>query len=146
MAVYWPTPGVKGRTFKLCFLIRWDLNFCVRSSHLRGKSQRVSPLNLVSPRYPTTRFSHSRGSEDWRAARGHYRVRLNTPVYLGITCHAKLAPNAENDTSFVYPMYTVILSFVQPAKLPVYVVTNACPLQSLSCVGKPRLQKSRSFC
>ena len=38
MAIYWPTPGFKGRTFKLCVLTRWDrtLNFCVRSSPLRG--------------------------------------------------------------------------------------------------------------
>ena len=36
MAIYWPTPGFKGRTFKLCVLIRWDFNFCVRSSPLRG--------------------------------------------------------------------------------------------------------------
>ena len=36
MAIYWPTPGLKGRTFKLCVLIRWDFNFCVRSSPLRG--------------------------------------------------------------------------------------------------------------
>ena len=25
MAIYWPTPGFKGRTFKLCVLNRWDL-------------------------------------------------------------------------------------------------------------------------
>ena len=31
-----PTPGCKGRTFKLCVLTRWDFNFCVRSSPLRG--------------------------------------------------------------------------------------------------------------
>ena len=36
MAVYWPTLGFKGRTFKLCVLTRWDFNFCVRSSPLRG--------------------------------------------------------------------------------------------------------------
>ena len=35
MAIYWPTPGFKGRTFKLCVLTRWDFNFCVRSSPLR---------------------------------------------------------------------------------------------------------------
>ena len=27
---------LKGRTIKLCVLTRWDLNFCVRSSPLRG--------------------------------------------------------------------------------------------------------------
>ena len=37
MAIYWPTPGYKGRTFKLCVLTKWDFNFCIRSSPLRGK-------------------------------------------------------------------------------------------------------------
>ena len=32
---YSPTPGLKGRTFKLCVLTRWDFNFCIRSSPLR---------------------------------------------------------------------------------------------------------------
>ena len=36
MAVYWPTPDFKGRTFNLCVLNRWDLNLFVRSSPLRG--------------------------------------------------------------------------------------------------------------
>ena len=36
MAIYWPTSGFKGRTFKLCVLTRWDFNFCVCSSPLRG--------------------------------------------------------------------------------------------------------------
>ena len=36
MAIYCPTPGFKGRTFKLRVLTRWDFNFCVRSSPLRG--------------------------------------------------------------------------------------------------------------
>ena len=35
MPIYWPTPGFKGRTFKLCVLNRWDFNFCVLSSPLR---------------------------------------------------------------------------------------------------------------
>ena len=33
---YIPTPRVKGRTIKLCVLTRWDFNFYVRSSPLRG--------------------------------------------------------------------------------------------------------------
>ena len=40
MAIYWPTPGFKGRTFKLCILTRWDFNFCVRSSPLRERQRR----------------------------------------------------------------------------------------------------------
>ena len=35
MAVYWPIPGFKGRTFKLCVFNRRDFNFCVRSFQLR---------------------------------------------------------------------------------------------------------------
>ena len=37
IAIYWPIPGFKGRTFKLCVLTRWDFNFCVPSSPLRGQ-------------------------------------------------------------------------------------------------------------
>ena len=37
MAIYWPTPGFKGRTFKLCILIRWDFNFCIHSFPLRAQ-------------------------------------------------------------------------------------------------------------
>ena len=35
LATCWPTPGFKGRTFKLCVLTRRDFNFFVRSSPLR---------------------------------------------------------------------------------------------------------------
>ena len=35
---------MKGRTFKLCVLTRWDFNFCVRSSPLRGKRDRIMGL------------------------------------------------------------------------------------------------------
>ena len=44
MAVYWPTPGYKGRTFKLCVLTRWDFNFCIRSSPLRGFNTAMSKV------------------------------------------------------------------------------------------------------
>ena len=43
MAIYWPTPGLKGRTFKLCVLTRWDFNFCVRSSPMERSGLPVSP-------------------------------------------------------------------------------------------------------
>ena len=36
MDIYWPTPGFKGRIFKLCVLTRKDFNFCIRSSPLQG--------------------------------------------------------------------------------------------------------------
>ena len=38
MAMYWPTPGFKGRMFKLCVLTRWDFNFCTCSSPMQGLS------------------------------------------------------------------------------------------------------------
>ena len=41
MAIYWPTPRSKVRTVKFCVLIRWDFNFCVRSSTLREKARGV---------------------------------------------------------------------------------------------------------
>ena len=44
MAIYLPTPGFKGRTFKLCVLTRWDLNFCVCSSPLWGTIGKLIPL------------------------------------------------------------------------------------------------------
>ena len=40
IAIYWLTPGFKGRTFKLCVLITRDFNFCVRSSPLRAERGR----------------------------------------------------------------------------------------------------------
>ena len=48
MAIYWPTPGFKGRTFKLCVLTRWDFNFCVRSSPLRGTKRNDSLLPTLT--------------------------------------------------------------------------------------------------
>ena len=44
MVIYWPTPGFKGRTFKLCVLTRWDFNFCVRGSPLRGPLGRLTEI------------------------------------------------------------------------------------------------------
>ena len=46
MVIYWPTPGLKGRTFKLCVLTRGDFNFCIHSSPLRGL--RKKKLTLLS--------------------------------------------------------------------------------------------------
>ena len=36
MAIHLPTPGFKGRMFKLCVLTRQDFNFCIHSSPLQG--------------------------------------------------------------------------------------------------------------
>ena len=46
MAINWPTPGFKERTFKLCVLIRWDFDFCVRSSPLWGQGTKVKWTEL----------------------------------------------------------------------------------------------------
>ena len=38
MAIYGPTPGLKGRTFELSNLNRWFLNnFCVSGTSMRGE-------------------------------------------------------------------------------------------------------------
>ena len=50
MAIYWPTPGFKGRTFKLCVLTRGDFNFCVRSSPLRGTGKEEECSRKVGDR------------------------------------------------------------------------------------------------
>ena len=42
MAIYWPTQGFKGRTFKLCVLTRWDFNFYVRRSPPRESKREVT--------------------------------------------------------------------------------------------------------
>ena len=48
-----PTPGFKRKAFKLCVLTRWDFNFFVRSSSLRGtdndaQSQPANPFIAIS--------------------------------------------------------------------------------------------------
>ena len=47
MAIYWPTPGCKGRTFKLCVLKKWDFNFCIRSSPLISHLSYPSTARVV---------------------------------------------------------------------------------------------------
>ena len=49
MAIYWPTPGFKDRTCKLCVLTRWDFNFCIRSSPLQGRFSECQPRNKIWP-------------------------------------------------------------------------------------------------
>ena len=69
MTICWPTPVFKGRTFKLCVLIRWDFNFYVCSSPLwggggvereqptavdAGRNKRHNPLWLVQSKQERT--------------------------------------------------------------------------------------------
>ena len=63
MAIYWPTPGFKGRTFKLCVLIRWDFYFCVRSSPLLGFSLEVYQINDVFTALMTWNFWFTSGPD-----------------------------------------------------------------------------------
>ena len=39
MAINWPTPGFKGRTFKLCVLTRWDLISASAAPHCGDKNR-----------------------------------------------------------------------------------------------------------
>ena len=57
--VYWPTPGFKGRTFKLYVLIRWDFNFCVRSFLLQSTCH-VRTISSVCANNNITRYSGDR--------------------------------------------------------------------------------------
>ena len=75
MAIYWPTPGFKGRTSTLCLLTRWDLNFCVPSSTLRG--------------CPEVWWTNNFGHESTKLPLPQQRVDLAVSVS-GATCTATL--------------------------------------------------------
>ena len=60
MAIYLPTPGFKGRAFKLCVLTRWDFNFCVRSSTLRGRRRRRKRRRTTTKKKKDVSFYWSR--------------------------------------------------------------------------------------
>ena len=113
MAICLPTPGFKWRTFKLCVLNKWDFNFCVRSSPLRG------PImdNMFSPPTCDTYFQIScrgfspstpvcslslwfRSIRLWNevvcllvfwaqsaASRGYIRAEYELLIYLSVTQH-----------------------------------------------------------
>ena len=65
MAIDWPTPGLKGRTFKLCVLTRWDFNFCVRSSPLRGIELGMLGNSFEVSFWTAKRSPHSRSNTTW---------------------------------------------------------------------------------
>ena len=89
MAIYWPTPGFKGRTFKLWVLTRWDFNFCVRSSPLRGHIK-----TCLDPKYNITlgptilTKPASRLSADWWS-KWLLKTIMNSPFssFLRLTYH-----------------------------------------------------------
>ena len=89
MAIYRPTPGFKGRTCKVCVLTRWDFNFCVRSSPLRGKevvAVRLLPAVLSDWDFSRGKFgllSPGKASYD-RVAIPNLRRTLGVLVFLSI--------------------------------------------------------------
>ena len=55
-AMYWPTPGFKGKTFKLCVLTRWDFNFCVQQL----PTAEDNSITITENRWETqTRHTHT---------------------------------------------------------------------------------------
>ena len=56
MAIYSPTPGFKGRTFKLCVLTRWDFNICVLSPPLRRMHRIHGKISRSENRETTDRI------------------------------------------------------------------------------------------
>ena len=74
-AIFSPIPGFIGRNFELWVLIRWVLDFCVRSTQLRGESQRKK-WSMPLPGYVRCRTNHHRKLHSqcqWLACRGTNR-------------------------------------------------------------------------
>ena len=64
IAINWPTQGYKGRTFELCVLTRWDFDFCVRTSPLRGRRESESwILKIAKNECWCTRGTHIKDSK-----------------------------------------------------------------------------------
>ena len=76
MAIYWPTPGFKGRTFKLCVLTRWDFNFRVRSSPLRGRKKNHMPDKYINNLYMHNAFIVYTHNYTGAVTRGHGTFRV----------------------------------------------------------------------
>ena len=109
MAVYWPTPGFKWRTFKLCVLNRWDLNFCVRNFPLRSrkgsnsacltwqqtKGNRNTRVDVtVNTGYDVNRLTTSqrvRSALDWRHIKTHSQKQSIAPQHTRRNNTARLA-------------------------------------------------------
>ena len=55
MAIYCPTPGFEGRTFKLCVLIRWDFIFCVRGERKKKKTKNQNTQKVFKKKSDSTK-------------------------------------------------------------------------------------------
>ena len=131
MAIYWHTPGLKGRTFKLCVLIRWDFNFCVRGSPLwggGGEKRRADQENKGRCELVMVVWSSFTSVFTW--------VVLHVsrwPWYHGLySCQSRLE-------SWVFILDWRWLQWLsQGTEAKLQVLTLAfCPLSSVSLVGRP---------
>ena len=96
MAIYWPTQGFKRRTFKLRVLNRWDINFCVRSSPLRG-CYRWRCLQGWSRTFGWI-YNRWRHLQDWWGSwrcetslprAGHYQAQRRILIIDDVVCRAE---------------------------------------------------------
>ena len=70
-------PGFNGRTFKLCVLTRWDFNFCIRSSPLRGQPLCVSSISIYLWIYHWSNFLLSFIEQQWLCLMRYILVDLS---------------------------------------------------------------------
>ena len=76
---------MKGRTFKLCVLTRWDFNFCVRSSPLRGRErerERERERAYVSVANVTPHVKGREARSKWRYRGGSWGVGVGWGDFL----------------------------------------------------------------
>ena len=68
MAIYWPTPGFKGRTFKLCVLTRWDFNFSASAApHCGAFGSKRLKVSLYNSAYPNFWFQNNQLREEMQS-------------------------------------------------------------------------------
>ena len=48
MAIFWPTPSFKGKTFELWVINRWVFNFCIHSTPLQGATQQKQSVKQIN--------------------------------------------------------------------------------------------------
>ena len=77
MAIYWPTPGFKGRTFKLCVLTRLDFNFCVRSSPLQEENE-WSILRITLLKYKLTHYTYLATTRRYSVESSYFPASFST--------------------------------------------------------------------
>ena len=90
MAIYWHIPGFKGRTFKLCVLIRWDLisasaasNFGVQWGRETSNAIKSSKLHSSECRTQTQTivYSISQHRTTWRSDKKLERNEVGANIW-----------------------------------------------------------------